>query len=103
MAKETVKVDNNLDEIKLTKTEIANKDKKEKAKKKEKSDKKNNNKKGYFAKLKTEIKLVSWPSKKSVLKYSFATILMIILMALFFIGVSAIFDLLYRLVQGWIG
>ena len=60
-------------------------------------------KKGYFEKLSSEIKLVSWPTKKSVFKYSFATIMMIVMMAIFFIGVSALFDLLYGLVQGWIG
>lgn len=105
MAKETVTVDNNLDEIKLTKTtEIEKKVKKEKKSKKEKPIKKDKtNKKGYFSKLSTEIKLVTWPTKKSVLKYSFATIMMIILIALFLIGISALFDLLYALVQGWIG
>lgn len=105
MAKETVTVDNNLDEIKLTKTtEIEKKAKKEKKSKKEKPIKKDKtNKKGYFSKLSTEIKLVTWPTKKSVLKYSFATVMMIILIALFLIGISALFDLLYALVQGWIG
>ena len=99
MAKETVKVDNNLEEIELTKTETTTKTKDKK------KDKKNDkgNKKSYFSKLMTEIKLVTWPTKKSVFKYSFATIMMIVLMAAFFIGVSALFDLLYALVQGWIG
>lgn len=101
MAKETVKVDNGLEEIELAKNEeIKKKSKKEKTKKEKP---KKENKKGYFSKLRTEIKLVSWPTKKKVFKYAFATIMMVVLLALFFIGVSALFDLLYALVQGWIG
>ena len=105
MAKETVKVDNGLEEIKLTKNEEIGKkkDKIKKEKPKKEKAKKEPGKKGYFSKLMTEIKLVSWPTKKSVFKYSLATVLMIVLMAAFFIGVSAVFDLLYALVQGWIG
>ena len=106
MAKETVTVDNGLEEIKLTKTEEPKKKEKnkpEKAKKKKNEKKDKTNKKGYFEKLSSEIKLVSWPTKKSVFKYSFATIMMIVMMAIFFIGVSALFDLLYGLVQGWSG
>ena len=109
MAKETVTVDNGLEEIKLTKTEEITKtkdpkNKKEKKNDKTKKEKKNDgNKKSYFSRLRTEIKLVTWPTKKSVFKYSFATVLMIVLMAAYFIGVSAVFDLLYSLAQGWIG
>lgn len=108
MAKETVKVDNGLEEIDLIKNEEPVDKKNDKKAKKEKKEKKENKKsetkkKGYFSKLSTEIKLVTWPSKKTVIKYSFATILMVALMAAFFIGVSALFDLLYSLVQGWIG
>lgn len=109
MAKMTVTVDNDLEDIELTKPEKAirdkpKKEKKEKKTKKEKTVKKDKeNKKNYFSKLSTEIKLVTWPTKKTVLKYSFATIMMIVLLAVFFIGTAALFDLLYGLVQGWIG
>lgn len=106
MAKETVKVDDRLEELELIKDEPIDKKKDKKAKKDKKSKKGNkseSNKKGYFSKLSTEIKLVTWPTKKTVLKYSFATVLMVVLMAAFFIGVSALFDLIYSLVQGWIG
>lgn len=101
MAKETVTVDNGLEEIELTKTEEVKKKKEKKVKTKKEKD--TSNKKSYFKRLMTEIKLVTWPTKKTVIKYSFATILMIVLMAAFFIGVSTLFDLLYGLVQGWIG
>ncbi len=105
MAKETVKVD--VEEVKLETTDKMNKKKKkqEEPKKAKKVEKKNKKEKkdGYFKKVRTEMKLVTWPSRKSVIKYSIASILMIGLLAVFFIGVSALFDLLYSYVQGWIG
>lgn len=105
MAKETVKVDNNLEELKLIKNEkIEEKNKKKKKEKQEKKDNKNNtSKKGFFRGVKEEMKLVTWPTKKNVVKYSFASVLMIVFLAAFFIGISALFDLVYGLVQGWIG
>lgn len=110
MAKETVTVDNGLEEIELENREkMEKKDKKEKKNKnkdsKPKKEKKikDSNKQGYFGKVRAEMKLVTWPTKKSVFKYSFASIMMIVLMAAFFLGISALFDLLYALVQGWIG
>lgn len=103
MAKETIKVDNSLEEIELVKNEKVEKKKDLKKDKKQKNKKQKTNKKGYFARLRAEIKPVTWPSRKMTLKYSFATIIMIIILAAFLIGISAIFDLLYSLVQGWIG
>lgn len=108
MAKETVKVDNGLEEVKLkSRDEMDNKKAKKEEKKKDKKETKKKEKKekeeSYFRKVRAEMKLVTWPTKKSVFKYSIATILMIILLAAFFIGVSALFDVLYALVQGWIG
>jgi len=108
MAKETVKVDNGLEEIKLEtnekiKTKKDKKEKQAKEKKNKKEAKKNRNKTSYFAKVRAEMKLVTWPTKKNVVRYSLATIMMVILLAAFFIGISALFDLLYGYVQGWIG
>ncbi len=100
MAKETVTVDNGLKEIKL-KDQKGQKIKEKKENKKESKTKEI--KKNYFSKVRAEMKLVSWPTKKQVAKYSFASIMMIILLAAFFIGVSALFDLIYSFVQGWIG
>lgn len=104
MAKETVKVDNSLEEIKLEKSDKMNKKQKNNKKAKDnKTSKKEGKKQSYLSKVKQEMKLVTWPTRKQVTKYSFASILMIALLAAFFIGMSALFDLLYALVQGWIG
>lgn len=103
MAKETVKVDNGLEEIKLVKNDETNKKKDKKENKNKKNTTNNTKKKSYFSRVATEMKLVSWPTKKQVFKYSIASILMVVLLAAFFIGVTALFDLLYSLVQGWIG
>ncbi len=108
MAKETMTVNNNLDEVKLEKREKMDGKKKEKKNKepKQKNEKRNEKKEkkeNFFKQVRKEMKMVTWPSKKSVVKYSFATILMILAMTAFFIGVTLIFDLLYALVQGWIG
>ncbi len=105
MAKETVKVDNRLEEIKLEKSDkMKNKSKNNKnGNKKTTNKKENGNKQSYLSKVKAEMRQVTWPTKKQVFKYSFAAILMIALLAGFFIGMSALFDLLYALVQGWIG
>lgn len=109
MAKEIVKMDDALKELELsTKDQLEpKKEDRRKKEKKQKKDKgtleKKNKKKGYFSKLASEIKLVAWPNRKTVTKYSLATIFMVVLLAGFFLGVSALFDLLYALVQGWIG
>lgn len=105
MAKETMTVDNNLDEIKLEKREKMDGKKKEKKNKEPKKNKENKKEKkqGFFTQVRLEMKQVTWPTRKSVIKYSIATILMILAMTAFFVGVSLIFDLLYALVQGWIG
>lgn len=105
MAKETVKVDNGLEDIKLKdQAELTSKDKKNKTKKEKKvKEEKKKDRQGFFSSVTSEMKLVTWPSKKTVVKYSFASIVMIVAMAGFFLGMSALFDLLYGLVQGWIG
>lgn len=110
MAKETVKVDNALEEIELVKSDKFD-NKKEKKKNKEqkvkdkdvKNKRKDKNKEGFIKGVRNEMKLVTWPSKKNVIKYSVASVLMVVFMAAFFLGISALFDLLYALVQGWIG
>lgn len=107
MAKETVKVDNGLEEIKLEKSDKLdkkkdkNKDKKPKEKKETKT--KTKDSEGFFKKVSNEMKLVTWPTKKNVFKYSLASVLMVGFLATFFLGISALFDLLYGFVQGWIG
>ncbi len=62
------------------------------AKKKEKKDKKK--KEGFLKGIKTELKKVTWPSKKDIIKYSVATLVFCIVIMLFFqllnLGLSVI-------------
>lgn len=102
MAKLTMSVNNDLDDVKLEANKLDMK-KDKKAKNVEKKDKKVNGKESYLSLVRKEMKQVTWPTKKNIIKYSIVTIVMIILLALFFIGISALFSLLYNLVQGWIG
>ncbi len=98
MAKLNVTVDNKLEEINIKKVNKNNK-KSNKISDKKKTNKKQTN----FDKIVNEMKLVTWATKKDIIKYSIATILMIIILAIFFVSLSAGFDILYRLVRGWIG
>lgn len=63
-----------------------------KKKKEKKKDKKK--KVGFFKGIKTELKKVTWPSKKEVIKYSLATLLFCVVVVLFFqllnLGLSVI-------------
>lgn len=104
MAKLNVTVDNNLDDVKLEKNSEKLDKKKVKEETKDKKKEKKSKKGGTsrFDEIVAEMKLVTWPSKKDVFKYSVATIIMIVVLAVFFVGISALFDLLYGLVRGWI-
>lgn len=106
MAKMNLTVDNGLDEVKLESSEKlkSKNEKNEQRQVKEKKNKNgNSNKNNYLKEVGKEMKLVTWPSRKKVTRYSVAAILMIVLLAVFFIGIAALFDLLYGLIQGWIG
>ena len=102
MAKLNMKVNNDLDDIKLESNKLERK-KDKKVKSIDKQEKKSGNKESYFSLVRKEMKLVTWPTKKNVIKYSIVTIVMVFLLAVFFMGISALFKLLYTLVQGWIG
>ena len=97
MAKLNVKVDDTLEDVRLVKKDKDN----NKKKPKKKETKKEVKPKTYFEQIKDELKLVTWPSKKNLVKYSITTILMVILLALFFLGISFLFDIIYGLKQGW--
>lgn len=103
MAKMNMTVDNKNDEIGLEMKKKLEEKRIKKASKqqKEKEMKKENG--NFFKNIKEEMKKVTWPSRKYVIKYSIITIIMIVLLAFFFLGISLLFDLLYGLVQGWIG
>lgn len=64
-------------------------------KKKEKKEKKEL----FFTKVRKEIKKVRWPKKKEMVKYSFAVLLCIIVLSLFFV----VSDLLITAVRTVIG
>ena len=49
------------------------------------------NKEGFFKQVKKELKKVSWPSKKHMVKYSISTICFIVLFALYFFGIETLF------------
>ncbi len=94
MAKETVKVKDN-QEVKLVKSDEMKK------KTKQNDNKKMPKNSEAKSTVREEMKKVTWPTKKMVAKYSLVTIIMLIFLALFFLGLSTLFDLIYRLVQGW--
>lgn len=83
--------------------------KKEVKKEKESSNKKTNKKKvdntkkkngiiNFFKEVRKEMKKVKWPSKKDMVKYSFATICFIIFFAVFFY----IIEVVIALLKAWV-
>ncbi len=60
------------------------------AKKEKKLKKKKDKKEGYFKQVRKEMKQVVFPNKKTILKYTLATIIMVALMILFFEAISLI-------------
>ena len=74
---------------------------KEKTKKsvtKKPSTKKKVKKEGYLKSVRKEIGLVKWPTWKEVLKNTIATVVLCIVVCLFFVGLS----LLLSFVKGWL-
>lgn len=66
------------------------------AKKKEKKKKNSKKKAGLFKSIRLELKKVTWPSKKEVLKYSVATLVFCVVVMVFF----QILDLGLSVVKG---
>jgi len=56
-----------------------------------KSNKKNVKKESFFKQVKKEMKKVSLPSKKNMVKFTVTTISFILLFSLFFFGLDSIF------------
>lgn len=103
MAKEkqlkTKKEKNIKEEVKVKKTAKAKEPvKKEKPKKTEKVSAWTKIK-TFCAGVKSEFKKVHWPSKKDMVKYSVATIVLIIFLALFFYVIDIIFALIQTLLK----
>ncbi len=64
--------------------------------KEKKNEKNTKNKKGHesFVKgVKKEIKLLKWPSKKEVLKYTISTLIFCIIIAIFFVILTKILSM----------
>lgn len=53
----------------------------------------------YFNDIKTEMKMVRWPSKSELVKYSFACLIFVAFFALFFFGIDALFALVKDLIK----
>ncbi len=68
-----------------------------KVEKKQKKDQKKVKKESYVKSLKKELKMVKWPEKKEVLKYTISTIAFCILICAFF----QLLLLLMSVVKGW--
>ena len=64
-----------------------------------KSKKKDVKKESFFKQVKKEMKKVSWPSKKNMIKFSMTTICFIVLFSLFFFGLDSIFALIKGLMN----
>lgn len=66
------------------------------AKKKDKKKKNSKKREGFFKGIRLELKKVTWPSKKEVLKYSVATLVLCIVVMVFFqlldLGLSVVKD-----------
>ena len=60
------------------------KEEKKKNVKKVKKEKKTKNKESFFKNLKKEISMVKWPDGKDLIKYTIATIVMCVILVLFF-------------------
>lgn len=53
----------------------------------------------YLSNVMAEMRLVRWPSRSEVVKYSLATLVFVVLFALFFFGIDALFALVKDLIN----
>lgn len=56
-----------------------------------KNKKKEVKKESFFKQVKKELKKVSWPSKKNMVKFSVTTICFILFFSIFFFGLDSVF------------
>ena len=85
---------------KTTKVETKSKKVEKKVEKKEKEEKVEKTKKeGFLKSVWHEMKKVTWPSKKHMVKYSIATIILIIFFTLYFLGIEAVFAWIKEVVK----
>jgi len=96
--REVVDIDNEIKKVTKTKNE-GKKVEKAATKKTSNAKKKVDTKKkkggiSFFKEVRKEMKKVKWPSKKEMVKYSFATICFILFFAIFFYAIEVIIALL---------
>ena len=53
----------------------------------------------YFSEIKDEMKMVRWPNKNELVKYSLACLIFVAFFALFFFGLDALFALVKDLIK----
>lgn len=53
----------------------------------------------YLSDVRKEMRLVRWPSKEEVVKYSIACLIFVLFFALFFYGIDALFALVKDLID----
>jgi len=56
--------------------------------------------KEYFAGVKKEFLRIKWPTRKDLFKYALATIIFIVIVAIFFLGIDALNVYLRKIVEG---
>jgi len=55
----------------------------------------------FFKNVKEELKKVKWPDRKYMVKYSLATVFVVVFTALYFYGVSALISAFISWSKGW--
>ena len=70
------------------------KEKEVKKNKKEKAPKQKVKKENYFVGIRKELEKVKWPSKAEVLKYTFATVVFVIILVIFFVLLNLVMSLI---------
>ena len=101
--KEKMEIEKKIDALLAKKKATKNKDEKKAIKAeiktlKEKRDK-IGKKRTFFTNVRDEMRLVRWPSKVEVLKYSLACLIFVAFFALFFYGIDALFALVKDLID----
>lgn len=100
---EKLKIEEKIDAIIAEKKETKDKYKKKELSIKIKELKKQRNNIGkqdtYLSDIMAEMRLVRWPTKKEMVKYSIASLVFVIFFALFFYGIDALFALVKDLIS----
>lgn len=55
----------------------------------------------FFKNVKEELKKVKWPERKYILKYSLATVFVVLFTSLYFYGIVALISAFINWYKGW--